>query len=439
MSESRVKVENISNSKVKLTIKVSAEEFDKALDMAFEKVIKKVKIDGFREGKAPKNVFINHYGWESLYQDGIEYALQLTYYPAVQKVNIIPVSDPKIDLDFSKIKKGSGFTYTAEIEIWPTPELGQYKGLTVKAKSTRVTKKMVEDYIKEQLKNKAEIVVKDTPATLGDTVVIDFEGFVNGEAFEGGKAENYPLELGSHAFVPGFEDQLVGTKTGDELDVNVVFPENYHESLASKPATFKVKVHEVKGREEAELNDDLVAEMEIEGVKTVKEYNEYVKKLLQNQKEQENENYIMDTLMKKIEKGSKIVVPQAVVDEELNKQVERIENQAKQYKVPTEVLLQYSGYANMEAYKKAGAEYIKRQITEEVIIEEIVKAEKFEVSKEEIEAEYAKLCGDKPEETEADKAKRLEDVKKKFSAEQVEHHLKMTKAVNLIKDSAVIE
>ncbi len=439
MSESKVKVENISNSKVKLTIEVSAEEFDKALDMAFDKVIKKVKIDGFREGKAPKNVFINHYGWESLYQDGVDYALQLTYYPAIQSANIIPITDPKVDLDFSKIKKGSGFVYTVEIEIWPTPELGQYKGLTVKAKSTRVTKKMIEDYIKVQLDGKAEIVVKDTPAALGDTVVIDFEGFVNGEAFEGGKGENYPLELGSHAFVPGFEDQLVGTKTGDELDVNVVFPENYHESLASKPATFKVKVHEVKGREEAELTDDLVAEMEIEGVKTVKEYNEYVKKLLQEQKEQENENYIIDTLFKKVEKNSKIIVPQVVVDEEVDRLVEKMESEAKQYKVPTELLLQYCGYANMEAYKKAETEFIKHQITEEVIIEEIIKVEKFEVSEEEVEAEYAKLCGDKPEETETDKAKRLADVKKKYSTEQVKHHIQMTKAVNLIKDSAIIE
>ncbi len=439
MSESKVKVENISNSKVKLTISVSSEEFDKALDLAFNKVIKEVKIDGFRQGKAPKNIFINRYGWESLYQDGIEFALQMTYYPALQEANVVPVADPKIDLDVTTIKKGSGFDYTAEVEIWPTPELGQYKGLTVKAKSTRVTKKMVDEYIAEQLKSKAEIVVKDQPAENGDTVVIDFEGFVDGVAFEGGKGENYPLELGSHAFVPGFEDQLVGVKTGDELDVNVVFPENYHESLASKAATFKVKVHEVKGREEAELTDDVVVDLNIEGVSTVKEYIEHVKKLLQSQKEQENENYIMDTLMKKIEKGSKIVVPQTVVEEELNKQVERMEQQAKQYKVPVEVLLQYSGYANLEAYKTAGESYIKRQIIEEVIIEEIVKAENFEVTSEEVEAEYTKLCGSLEGLDEKEQAKRLADVKKKYSSEQVEHHLKMSKAINLIKDSAVIE
>lgn len=439
MSESRVKVEKITESKVKLTISVSAEEFDKALDMAFEKVIKKVKIDGFRQGKAPKNIFINRYGWESLYQDGIDYAFQMTYYPALQEAAVVPVAEPKIDLDFSKIKKGSGFTYTVKVEIWPTPEIGEYKGVTVKAKSTRVTKKMVDEYIANELKSKAEIVVKDTPATIGDTVVIDFEGFVDGTAFEGGKGENYPLELGSHAFVPGFEDQLVGTKTGDELDVNVVFPENYHESLASKAATFKVKVHEVKGREEAELTDDVVLDMEIENVKTVKEYTEHVKGLLQKQKEQENENYIMDTLMKKIEKASKIIIPEVVVQEELFKQIGKIENQAKQYKVPVEVLLQYSGFANLEAYKKSCTEYIKRQITEEVIIEEIVKAENFEITPEEVEAEYKKLCGNTADLDEKELEKKLKEVKQKYSAEQVEHHLKMTKAINLIKDSALIE
>lgn len=438
MSESKVQLEKISEGKVKLTIEVSAEEFDSALDQAFNKVIKNVKIDGFRIGKAPKSVFINHYGWESLYQDGIEFALQETYYPAVQSTGVIPVSDPKIDLDVTSVKKGSGFTYTAEIEVWPTPELGEYKGLEIKPKSTRVTKKMVDEYIANQLKSKAEIVVKEGTASLGDTVVIDFEGFVDGVAFEGGKSENYPLELGSHSFIPGFEDQLVGTKAGDELDVNVVFPENYHESLASKAAVFKVKVHEVKNKIEAELSDDVVADMDIANVKTVAEYTNYVKDLLKNQKEQEAENYLMDTLMKKIEKNSKIEVPQAVVDEEVEKQVKRIEAQAKQYQVPVEVLLQYSGFENMDAYRKSGEVYIKRQIIEEIIVEEIIKKENFEITSEEVDKEYAKLANVLDSDSDEDKNKKLTDIKKKYDESQVKHHLKMVKALELVKNSAVI-
>lgn len=436
---SNVQVENLSKNKVKLTIEVSAEQFEVALDKAFKKVIQNVKIDGFRQGKAPKNIFINRYGWESLYQDGIDFALNDTYFVAVQQSGLTVVSNPEVDLDFTKIARGSGFTYTAVVEIWPNPTLGEYKGLTVKAKSTRVTKKMIDEHIEKQLKAKAEIVVKEEPALLGDTVVIDFEGFVDGVAFEGGKAENFPLELGSHSFIEGFEDQLVGVSAGAELDVNVVFPANYTPELASKPATFKVKVHEVKGKLEAQLTDEVVQDMEINGVSTVKEYTEYVKDLLTKQKEQENENYIMDTLMKKIEKGSDIVVPQTVIDENVAKQVERVEAQAKQYNVPVEVILQYSGFASMDAYKKAGEEHIKRQITEEVIIEEIIKAENFVVTEEEINAEYEKLANIGEADTEEQKATKIKDIKKRYAQEQVEHHLKMVKAVNLIKESAHIE
>ena len=436
---SNVKVENLSKNKAKLTIEVSAEQFEVALDKAFKKVIQNVKIDGFRQGKAPKNIFINRYGWESLYQDGIDFALNDTYFLAVQESGLTVVSNPEIDLDFAAIKRGSGFTYTAVVEIWPNPTLGEYKGLTVKAKSTRVTKKMVDEHIEKQLKAKAEIVVKDEPALLGDTVVIDFEGFVDGVAFVGGKAENYSLELGSHSFIEGFEDQLVGVSAGAELDVNVVFPANYVPELASKAATFKVKVHEVKGKLEAKLTDEVVQDMEIEGINTVAEYTNYVKDLLTKQKEQENENYIMDTLMKKIEKGSDIVIPQSVIDENVQKQVERVEAQAKQYNVPVEVILSYSGFADMDAYKKAGQEHIKRQITEEVIIEEIVKAENFEISQDEIDAEFKKLANIIEGDSEEEQAKKLKDVKKRYAQEQVEHHLKMVKAVNLIKESAKIE
>jgi len=438
MSELNVNVEKLSSSSVKLTIEVTAEQFDEALDRAFEKVIKNVKIDGFRQGKAPKSVFINHYGWESLYQDGIEFALQATYYEALQKAEVIAVSDPKIDLDVASIKKGQGFTYTAVIDIWPTPVLGEYTGLTVKPKSTRVTKKMVDEYISNQLKNKAEIVVKDGPAELGDTVVIDFEGFVDGEPFEGGKSENYPLELGSHSFIPGFEDQLVGVTPGTTLDVNVVFPENYHEALASKAAVFKVTVHEVKSKVQPELTDDVVVEMEVEGVKTVSEYTDYVKKLLKEEKEHEAENYLMDTLMKKIEKNSTIVIPQSVIDNEVEKQVARIEQQAKQYNVPVEVLVQYSGFENLDAYRAQGAVYIKQQITEEIIIEEIIKKEQFEVSQEEIENEYKKLANVSENDTADEVTKKVNDVKAKYDASQVSHHLMMKKAIELIKSSAVI-
>ena len=249
-------LERLSENSVKLTVEVSAEEFDKALDLAFEKVVKEVKADGFRPGKMPKNIFIQRFGWASLYNEAIQYAFEETYPLALQQTKVYPTAEPKVDLDFASLEKGKSFTYTAEVDVWPEVHLGEYKGLKVKPLSTRVTKKDVEAEIKHMLESKVENVIKDGPAENGDTVVIDFEGFVDGVPFEGGKAENYQLELGSKAFIPGFEDQLIGAKSEQDVEVNVTFPKDYHASLAGKAALFKVKVHEVKGKEYPELTDE---------------------------------------------------------------------------------------------------------------------------------------------------------------------------------------
>ena len=229
-----VKVERLSENRVKLVVTVSAEQFDLALDAAFEKVVKDVKVDGFRPGKLPKSIYISRFGWESLYNEGIEFAFQSTYGMALQEAGVYPVDDPKVDLvDPAAIEKGKSFDYTVEVDVWPNVHLGEYKGVKVKKQSTRVLKKDVEAYINNVLKGKAENIIKEGAAELGDTVVIDFEGFVDGVAFEGGKGENYSLELGSNSFVPGFEEQLVGAKSEDEVEVKVTFPENYHADLAS--------------------------------------------------------------------------------------------------------------------------------------------------------------------------------------------------------------
>ena len=286
-------LERLSENSVKLTVEVSAEEFDKALDLAFEKVVKEVKADGFRPGKMPKNIFIQRFGWTSLYNEAIQYAFEETYPLALQQTKVYPTAEPKVDLDFASLEKGKSFTYTAEVDVWPEVHLGEYKGLKVKPLSTRVTKKDVEAEIKHMLESKVENVIKDGPAENGDTVVIDFEGFVDGVPFEGGKAENYQLELGSKAFIPGFEDQLIGAKS----EQNVTFPKDYHASLAGKAALFKVKVHEVKGKEYPELTDELVKELEIENVNTVEEYQNYVKEDLKKRKSVAAENHLVTGLV----------------------------------------------------------------------------------------------------------------------------------------------
>lgn len=272
------KLEQLSNIQVKLTIEVTQEQFAKAIEAAYPEVAKNVKVDGFRPGKIPFKVFISRFGYEPIYEEAVNHAINETYREAVVEHNVNVVDYPKIDLDFAEVAHDKGFTYTATVEVVPTVELKKYTGLTFTALSKRVTKKEVEEAIKNTLKTKAENELKEGAAELGDTVVIDFEGFVDGVAFEGGKGENYDLELGSHSFIPGFEDQLVGCVAEQETEVHVTFPENYTPELAGKAATFKVTVHEVKTKVYPELNDEFVKELEVVGVSTVEEYRAHTEK-----------------------------------------------------------------------------------------------------------------------------------------------------------------
>lgn len=430
MAKKRVSVNKIDTGKVELTINVTAEEFDLALDHAFEKVVKEVKVPGFRPGKMPKNLFIKRFGWESLYQDALEFVLQGTYPIAVRESGVFPVADPKIDLKFEDLKKGKGFTYTAVVEVWEDVVLGKYKGIEVKRDSTKITDAKVKAYIKKQLVSKQETVIKETAAKKGDTVVIDFEGFIDDVAFEGGKGENYPLELGSNSFIPGFEDQLIGAKPETDVEVNVTFPENYHEHLANKQALFKVRVHEVKAKVTPKLTDDFVQELEIENVSNVDEYKKYVLDLLTKEAEQKADNKVLSDILKKINKNSKVIVPDQVIEEELENHVKSVENQAKQYGIPVEVLLQYSGYSSLDSFKEEGRKALKTKIANDVIIDEIVKVEKIKVTQKEIDAEYANEFGDD--------AEKIAEFKKQHSTETVVHALQCQKAIELIKKNAVI-
>lgn len=425
-----VKVERLSENRVKLVVTVSAEQFDLALDAAFEKVVKDIKVDGFRPGKLPKSIYISRFGWESLYNEGIEFAFQSTYGMALQEAGVYPVDDPKVDLvDPTAIEKGKSFDYTVEVDVWPNVHLGEYKGVKVKKQSTRVLKKDVEAYINNVLKGKAENIIKEGAAELGDTVVIDFEGFVDGVAFEGGKGENYSLELGSNSFVPGFEEQLVGAKSEDEVEVKVTFPENYHADLASKDAVFKCVVHEVKTKEVPTLNDEFVKELELENVNTVEEYQEYVKNLLKEQKTQAAEQQFEQDCVEAVLKNSYAEFPQSLINQAVERNVQRIEEQAKQYQLPVEVLLQYYQMGSLEDFRKVSEEQVRKEFLQELVFEEIIKLENIEASQEELEAKYLELAG-------GDQAK-VKQVKKQYRESQVSFHIKTLKAVELVKANAV--
>ena len=425
-----VKVERLSENRVKLVVTVSAEQFDLALDAAFNKVVKEIKVDGFRPGKLPKSIYVSRFGWESLYNEAIEFAFQATYPMALREALVYPVDDPKVDLvDPAAIAKGSSFDYTVEVDVWPNVHLGEYKGVSVKKQSTRVLKKDIESYINNVLKGKAENVIKEGEAQLGDTVVIDFEGFVDGVAFEGGKGENYSLELGSNSFVPGFEEQLVGAKSEDEVEVKVTFPENYHAELASKEAVFKCVVHEVKTKVVPELNDDFVKELEIENVNTVAEYQEHVKALLKEQKVKAAEQQFEADCIKAVLDKSYAEFPQSLINQGVEREIQRVAAQAKQYGLETEMLLQYYGFENMDDFKKKAEENVRLEFLRELVFEEIIKLEGFVATEEELEAKYLEIAG-------GDQSK-VKQTKKQYSKAQVAFHINMLKAVELIKANAV--
>lgn len=280
-----VKVETIEKNKVKLTITLSAESFDKALDAAFKKVSKNLQVPGFRKGKVPRPMFEQKFGVEALYEDALDAILPQAYVDAVEETNIAPVAAPTWDI--KEIGKGKELVAEATVVVKPEVELGQYTGIEVEELSTEVTEKDVEAELEKLLQNHAEIVVKEGAVENGDTAVIDYEGFKDGVAFEGGKGENHPLIIGSNSFIPGFEEQLIGMNTGETKEINVTFPAEYHaEELAGADATFKVTLHEVKTRELPALDDEFVKDLDRDGIETIADLKADLEKTLKSKKKQ---------------------------------------------------------------------------------------------------------------------------------------------------------
>ncbi|MGI6710970.1 MAG: trigger factor [Bacilli bacterium] len=420
-------LEKVSGCKVKLTIAVTKEDFEKALDPAFEKVSKDVSVKGFRKGKVPKDVYLKMFGESALYQEAINITIQEAYFKAVEENNILVVSDPVIDL-VTPLENNS-FTFSAEVEVYPEVVLGQYKELEVERLSTLVTEEEIENEIKKVLGSNAVLkLAENSPIEKGDTAVFDFEGFVDGVAFEGGQANNYSLEIGSGQFIPGFEDQMIGMKANEEKDVNVVFPENYQaENLKGKAATFKVKVHEVKKKEYPELNDEFVKTLEIDNVNTVEEYKESIKKELKAEKEKNAENDLVNKLMAKACENAKVDIPNAFIEQEKDTMFAELEAQAKQYGLTAEKMLQFY-QMTIDQYKEKITEGAKKSILEKIVLQAIVDEEKLDVSKEELEKEYSSLS--------EHYKKDVKTLKQEIKENNVKHYIKMRKAINLIKDSA---
>jgi len=373
-----------------LTVEVSAEQFNEALDQAFKKVVKDVQLPGFRKGRIPRGMFEQRFGVESLYQDAVDIVLPEAYSNAVDEAGIEPVDQPEIDI--TQIEKGKALHFTAKVTVKPEVKLGDYKGLEVEAVDVNVTDEDVENDLDNQRQSLAELVVKEEGAIEnGDTVVIDFEGFVDGEAFEGGAAENHSLEIGSGSFIPGFEEQLIGKTTGEETEVEVTFPEEYHaENLAGQPATFKVKIHEVKAKELPEMDDEFAKDVDDE-VETLAELKEKTKKRLEEQKQNEADAAVRESLINQATENAEIDIPDAMVDSELDRMVREFEQRLQQQGMTLEMYTQFSGQSEDELKDQMKGDAEKRVQTN-LVLEAIAQVENLEATDEDVQEELQSMA-----------------------------------------------
>ncbi|HYK72371.1 MAG TPA: trigger factor [Pseudoneobacillus sp.] len=384
------KWEKLEGNRGVLTVEVEAAEVTKGLDAAFQKVVKKVNVPGFRKGKMPRGLFEQRFGVESLYQDALDILLPEAYANAIVETGIEPVDRPEIDIE--KMEKGQNLVFKATVTVKPEIKLGEYKGLEVEAFDTTVTDEDVEKEIKSLQERQAELVVKEEgTAVNGDTVVIDFEGFVDGVAFEGGKAENYSLELGTGSFIPGFEEQLVGTATGESKDVEVSFPEEYHAAeLAGKPAVFKVTVHEIKTKELPALDDEFAKDVD-EEVESLDALKEKIKNRLVEDKNHQAEHHVRDAVVEAAAKNSEVDIPDAMVETEVDRMMNEFEQRLQMQGMNLELYFQFSGQDESALREQMKEEALNR-VRVNLTLEAIAKAENIEATDEDVQNELQKMA-----------------------------------------------
>ncbi len=422
-----VQVENLEKNMAKLTIEVSADKVEKAIQAAYLKEKSKISLPGFRKGKVPRQMIEKMYGAAIFYEDAANRLIQENYGPAVDESGVDVVSRPTIDI--TQIEKGQPFIFTAEVAVKPEVKLGKYMGVTVAKIDTSVSDEEVDAAVEEERNHNARTVtVQDRAIQDGDTAVIDFEGFVDGVAFEGGKAENHSLVIGSHSFIDTFEEQLIGKNTGDETEVNVTFPEEYQaEELAGKPALFKVKIHEIKGKELPELDDEFA--QDVSEFDTLAEYREDVRKKLGETKEEEARRTKEDEAIKKIVDKSSMEIPEAMIETQVEVMVEEFAQRISQQGLSFEQYMQFSGMTMDKMKEQVKPEALSR-IQSSLVLEEIAKAEDIQVSDEDVAAEIEKMA--KAYGMEAEKVSEfLGDAQK----ESMKKDISVQKAVKLVMEN----
>ena len=411
----------------KLTFEIAPEQVKEGLDIAFNRVKKSLNVPGFRKGKVPRQIFNKMYGEEALYQDALNAVLPAAYEAAIKETDIKPVAQPEIDVE--SMEKESAWVLTAKVTVQPEVELGQYKDLEVTKQNTEVTDEDVDAELKRRQQQQAELVLKeDAPAENGDTVVIDFEGKVDGEAFDGGSAQNHSLELGSNTFIPGFEDQLVGHKAGETVEVKVTFPEDYQaEDLQGKDAVFEVTIHEVKTKELPELDDDFAKDVD-EEVDSLEELKAKVKDRLKEQKVAAAREAIQNEALDLAVENAKIGdIPQAMIDDDVQRQIDQYMAGMQQQGISPDMYFKLTGTSE-DDLRKQFAEGSERRVKTNLVLEAIVAKEEIDPSEEEIQAEIKKL---------ADQYKMDEkQVRAALTDTMLKHDIAIRKVVDEITDSA---
>ena len=426
-----LQVEKLEKNMAKLTIEVSAEELEKAIQGAYLKQRKNISVPGFRKGKVPRQMIEKMYGVEIFYEDAANALIPEAYAKAYDECEEEIVSQPSIDV--VQLEKGKPFIFTAEVALKPEVTLGEYKGLKVDKVSTRVTAKEVDAKLEEEQKKNARTVsVTDRAVQDGDEVVLDFEGFVNGVAFEGGKGENYPLTIGSGAFIPGFEEQLIGAEAEKEVEVNVTFPEEYHsEDLAGKEATFKCTVHEIKVKELPELDDDFASE--VSEFDTLEEYKADIKAKIKEQKITDGNRQKEDQAVEKAVANASMEIPEAMIDTQVQQMAQDFAQRMQSQGLTMEQYFQFTGLTAEKMMEELRPQAVKR-IETRLVLEAIAKAENIEISDEKFDEELAKMA--EMYQMEVDKLKEYMGESEK---EQMKADMAVQEAVTLLADNAVEE
>ena len=420
-----IKTEKKENkNKHEVTVKIDGDAWKNAIDKVFAKKQKTVKVDGFRQGKVPRNIYEKKFGKESLYLDAADAVLQDAYAKAMDDSKLVPVVQPEVNL---KNIGEEGVEFTFKIITKPEVKVNKYKGLNIKQEEVEVTDEEINHELSHLLERYTELVTKDGEVKNGDVAIIDFEGFKDGEAFDGGKGENYSLEIGSNTFIPGFEEQVIGMKAGDEKDLNVTFPEDYGaKDLAGAPVVFKVKVNEVKEKKTRELDEDFFEDLGMEGIDSEDKLKAEIKESIKAQKEMDAENKYVDSLLEGVSKNVEVDIPEEMVNEEVDRLMGRFAEQMKMQGISLDLYYQFTG-SNEEQLRSQMEKEAFNNVLYRLMIEEIQQIEKIVVSDEDAEKEAEELA----KKYQMDK----EDLLNQFGGlEMVKYDLEVRKVIELLKE-----